>query len=119
SRHQQKIPWVVSSSTIWPLTTTTDQSKNIPFVRSGYFSSVAIACSGVIDATDAENPAWAASWFCLSCDQPRKWSRMERERVKSLLKVFTAAVWLPGGAIRYATKRSKVARAQRQGYGSR
>jgi hypothetical protein len=20
---------------------------------------------------DAENPAWAASWFCLSCDQPR------------------------------------------------
>jgi hypothetical protein len=28
---------VVSSSTIWPLTTTTDQSKTIPFVRSGYF----------------------------------------------------------------------------------
>jgi hypothetical protein len=42
---------------------------------TGYFSPVAIACSGVIDAPDAENPAWAASWFCLSCDQPRKWSR--------------------------------------------
>ncbi len=42
---------------------------------TGYFSPVAIACSGVIDAADAENPAWAASWFCLSCDQPRKWSR--------------------------------------------
>src|SRR5262249_59686911 len=72
SRHQQKIPWVVSSSTIWPLTTTTDQSKNIPFVRSGYFSPVAITCSGVIDAVDAENHAWAASWFCLSCDQSRE-----------------------------------------------
>ena len=42
---------------------------------TGYFSPVAITCSGVIDAADAENPAWAASWFCLSCDQSRKWSR--------------------------------------------
>src|SRR4029077_14469328 len=41
SRHQQKIPWLVSSSIIWPLITTTDQSETIPFVRSGYFSECA------------------------------------------------------------------------------
>jgi hypothetical protein len=35
--------------------------------------AVAIARGGVIGAAHAENPARAASWFCLSCDQPRKW----------------------------------------------
>src|SRR5215475_28774 len=33
---------------------------------TGYFSPVAITCSGVINAADAENPPWAASLFCLS-----------------------------------------------------
>jgi hypothetical protein len=42
---------------------------------TSYFSPVAITCSGVIDAADAKNPAREAGWICLSCDQPRKWSR--------------------------------------------
>ena len=42
----------------------------------GLLFPVAIAGGGVmIDACHAENPARAASWICLSCDQPRKWSR--------------------------------------------
>ena len=55
-----------------------DERASVPGEKlkgTGYFSPVAIACRGVIDAADAANPAWAASWFCLSCDQPRKWSR--------------------------------------------
>jgi len=42
---------------------------------TGYFSPVATAGGDVIDAAHAENPARAAGWICLSCDQSRKWSR--------------------------------------------
>jgi hypothetical protein len=48
SRHQQKIPWMVSSLFIWPLITTADQSETIPFMRSGFFP-FAIAGGCVID----------------------------------------------------------------------
>ena len=37
--------------------------------------SIVIGRGAVIKPAHAENPARAAGWICLSCDQSRKWSR--------------------------------------------
>src|SRR4029077_15250012 len=56
SRHQQKIPWLVSSPIIWPLITTTDQSETIPFVRSGYFSPLRRSTAALRSTRDQSVP---------------------------------------------------------------
>lgn len=42
---------------------------------TGYFFLIAIVRGAVIERAHAENPARAAGWFSLSCDQSRKRSR--------------------------------------------